>query len=52
METYTRLLMDANPELPIHFLNIYMLSKEGDEVLGVPSTIAYGVERCHVFPLW
>src|SRR5262252_5782582 len=23
METYTRLLMDANPEFPIHFLNIY-----------------------------
>jgi hypothetical protein len=23
LETYTRLLIDANPEFPIHFLNIY-----------------------------
>jgi hypothetical protein len=23
MERYTRLLMDASPEFPIHFLNIY-----------------------------
>jgi hypothetical protein len=23
LETYTRLLIDAKPEFPIHFLNIY-----------------------------
>src|SRR2546425_10422847 len=26
METYTRLLMDASAEFPIHFLNIYSLT--------------------------
>ena len=25
LETYTRVLMDASPELPIHFLNIYSI---------------------------
>ena len=28
LETYTRLLIDANPEFPIHFLNIYTLAKQ------------------------
>jgi hypothetical protein len=28
LETYTRLLIDANPEFPIHFLNIYSTLKK------------------------
>ena len=29
LETYTRLLIDANPEFPIHFLNIYSVTWSG-----------------------
>src|SRR5438128_10878406 len=35
METYTRLLMDASPEFPIHFLNIYSCKKKDHTVKNV-----------------
>src|SRR5438128_9598329 len=35
METYTRLLMDASPEFPIHFLNIYSCKKKHHTVKNV-----------------
>src|SRR5262252_4905645 len=42
METYTRLLIDAKPEFPIHFLNIYSIrylyGKEAPQMASVRCT--------------
>jgi hypothetical protein len=38
METYTRLLMDANPEFPIHFLNIYSIKRRWGWMDGMVNT--------------
>src|SRR5215470_1213161 len=48
METYTRFLMDANPEFPIHFLNIYSKDKRPDLKQFILSTLC--VDRA--VPIW
>ena len=43
LETYTHLLIDANPEFPIHFLNIY--STAAGPPGRVPVAVALHIER-------
>ena len=44
LETYTPWLMDASPEFPIHFLNIYILHPDSS---GIDERHAFGHLHCH-----